>query len=149
MQPTGTIFCDKHGESPTDLVFDGAVEESGCVHCLMEKYNIGRPQEGINRGKQVQARVDYYEKCMGWKPIGAAYEHYKIMAGKNMRAYIESKSAQHFVRRKKGVWNHDDWLQYVRVLTESTFWPIDISAVGGELEYQKRLYLYGPVGVKR
>jgi hypothetical protein len=58
----------------------------------------------------------------------------------NLRRWIASGQAERWVQCRLGEWGHDDWLALARSLRRSEFWPLDLDAVGAELEACKRRY---------
>jgi len=52
----------------------------------------------------------------------------------NLKRWCASGFPAHWVDRKGGVWNHEEWLALLIELKTSPFWPMDESAIGRVLE---------------
>ena len=46
-----------------------------------------------------------------------------------------------FVKKQKGAWNHQNWLDFLAYLEEKQYFPIDTDKVGLLLEEKKKQYL--------
>src|SRR5262249_26048563 len=53
---------------------------------------------------------------------------------RNLRRWQQSGEARLWVADHLGQWNHDDWLNLLRSLERSRYWPMDPWAVGDVLE---------------
>jgi hypothetical protein len=65
--------------------------------------------------------------------VGAVLERLKQDRA-NLRRWQESGHGRRWVEARKGQWDHEDWLQLLRGLQGSVFWPLEANAVGRALE---------------
>ena len=59
----------------------------------------------------------------------------------NIRKLSRSPIPMNFVKKQKGAWNHQDWLDFLEYLKEKKYFPIDTDRVGLLLEAKKAQYL--------
>ncbi len=59
----------------------------------------------------------------------------------NLKKLTKSPIAMNFVKKQKGEWNHQDWLNFLEYLKEKGYTPIDADRVGLLLEEKKAQYL--------
>ena len=68
--------------------------------------------------------------------IGLALEE-AARRWRNLRRWERSGRAREWVAVRRGAWGHDDWLDLLRDLARSPYWPLDPDAVGEVLEELK------------
>ena len=59
----------------------------------------------------------------------------------NIRKLSRSPIPMNFVKKQKGVWNHQDWLDFLEYLKAKKYFPIDTDRVGLLLEEKKAQYI--------
>lgn len=59
----------------------------------------------------------------------------------NLKKFAKTPIAMSFVKKHKGVWNHQDWLNFVEEIKKKGYDPIDIDKVGMILEEKKAQFL--------
>lgn len=59
----------------------------------------------------------------------------------NLKKLRKSPIPMNFVKKQKGAWNHQNWLDFLKNLEEKQYFPIDTDKVGLLLEEKKRQYL--------
>ena len=62
-------------------------------------------------------------------------------ADANLKKLRKSPIPMNFVKKQKGSWNHQDWLDFLKNLEEKQYFPIDTDKVGLILEEKKKQYL--------
>ena len=62
-------------------------------------------------------------------------------AESNLKKLRRSPIPMTFVKRQKGSWNHQNWLDFLAYLEEKQYFPIDTDKVGLLLEEKKKQYL--------
>ena len=58
----------------------------------------------------------------------------------NLRKLSRSPIPMNFVKKQNGVWNHEEWLQFLDYLKSKNYFPIDTDRVGLLLEEKKVQY---------
>ena len=61
----------------------------------------------------------------------------------NIRKLSRSSIPMNFVKKQNGVWNHQDWLNFLDYLKEKKYFPIDPDQVGLLLEDKKAKFNAG------
>ena len=61
-------------------------------------------------------------------------------AESNLKKLRKSPIPMFFVKKHKGSWNHQDWLDFLASLEEKQYFPIDTDQVGLLLEEKKIQY---------
>ena len=59
----------------------------------------------------------------------------------NLKRLARTCIPMNFVKKQKGVWNHEEWLLFCDMLKEKGYTPIDLDQVGLLLEEKKTAYL--------
>ena len=59
----------------------------------------------------------------------------------NLKKLRRSPIPMTFVKKQKGSWNHQNWLDFLAYLEEKQYFPIDTDKVGLLLEEKKKQYL--------
>ena len=59
----------------------------------------------------------------------------------NIRKLSRSPIPMNFVKKQKGTWDHQDWLNFLEYLKGKKYFPIDVDRVGLLLEEKKAQYL--------
>jgi hypothetical protein len=59
----------------------------------------------------------------------------------NLRAWVAAGWPRRWVEAQRGRWRHADWLALLESLRRSSYWPLDLDAVGRVLEETQRRYL--------
>lgn len=59
----------------------------------------------------------------------------------NLKKLKRSPIPMTFVKKQKGSWNHQNWLDFLEYLKEKQYFPIDTDKVGLLLEEKKKQYL--------
>ena len=62
-------------------------------------------------------------------------------ADANLKKLRKSPIPMNFVKKQKGEWNHQDWLNFLEYLKGKNYFPIDTDRVGLLLEEKKAQYL--------
>ena len=62
-------------------------------------------------------------------------------AESNLKKLRRSPIPMTFVKKQKGSWNHQNWLDFLAYLEEKQYFPIDTDRVGLLLEEKKKQYL--------
>lgn len=58
----------------------------------------------------------------------------------NLKKLSKTSIPMNFVKKNKGEWNHDSWLEFCSSLEEKNYTPIDFDKVGELLEEKKKAY---------
>lgn len=59
----------------------------------------------------------------------------------NLKKLSRTNIIMNFIKKNKGVWNHQGWTEFCAYLTEKGYTPIDFNQVGAMLEAKKETYL--------
>lgn len=59
----------------------------------------------------------------------------------NLKKLAKTSLLMNFVKKNKGKWNHEQWLELLANLNKKGYKPIDADAVGLLLEEKKEVFL--------
>ncbi len=62
-------------------------------------------------------------------------------AEKNLKKLSRTSIPMNFVKKCKGSWDHDGWMEFCSSLEEKGYTPIDFEAVGALIEAKKTVYV--------
>lgn len=58
----------------------------------------------------------------------------------NLKKLRKSPIPMNFVKKQNGIWDHQNWLDFLKNLEEKQYFPIDTDKVGLLLEEKKKQY---------